>query len=146
MGDLSEALAWGAAASLAMFAFSLIALPVVLIYLPANYFVRRPRKLSWWRGPRPALRLAGIVAKNLAGVVLVIAGVVMLVTPGQGVLSILVGLAMIDFPGKARFEAKLIGRPAVHHAINRIRAKAGRPPLVLPKQTAVNGTDRINVG
>jgi hypothetical protein len=42
---------------------------------------------------------------------------------------------MLDFPGKRRIEAKLIGQPTVLSVINSLRRKRGKPPLVLAPDT-----------
>jgi hypothetical protein len=75
-----------------------------------------------------------LVAKNLCGVVLILAGIVMLVLPGQGILTILVGLICVDFPGKFAFERWAIRRRGVIHSINWLRKKAGREPLMSPDE------------
>ena len=60
-----------------------------------------------------------------------IAGVIMLIGPGQGVLTILIGLILMDIPGKRPLEAKLIKRPIILAAVNNCRAKYNKPPLVM---------------
>ena len=77
--------------------------------------------------------MVGIVAKNISGVVLVFAGILMSLpgVPGQGVLTILMGVMLLDFPGKRRLELKLVSRPKVLRTVNRIRARFDRPPLLL---------------
>jgi len=123
-------LAWLAAASVVGFVGSLIGIPWVLVRLPADYFdTRVPR--HWMTGRHPLLRTAGLVAKNIMGVVFLLAGIAMLVLPGQGVLTILIGISLIDFPGKHRLEARLVSQRLVLNAINTVRQKFGRPPLVL---------------
>jgi len=67
----------------------------------------------------------------IAGVVMGVAGLAMLVLPGQGILTMLIGISLIDFPGKRQLERKLIGQPAVLHTINKVREKFGRPPLTV---------------
>jgi len=52
--------------------------------------------------------------------------------PGQGILTILIGLSLLDFPGKRNLELKLIRLRTVRKAINWIRARAQQPPLELP--------------
>jgi hypothetical protein len=51
--------------------------------------------------------------------------------PGQGVLTILAGVTLIEFPGRHRFVRAIIGRPAVLAAVNRVRSCFGRPPLTV---------------
>jgi hypothetical protein len=55
----------------------------------------------------------------------------MLFLPGQGVLTMLIGISMLDFPGKRKVEAKLIGQPTVLSVINGMRKKFNKPPLLL---------------
>jgi hypothetical protein len=73
-----------------------------------------------------------LVGKNLLGAVLIVAGLLMLVVPGQGLLTIAVGLALTDFPGKFRLERWIVKRPSVWRTINWLRRRAGREPLERP--------------
>ncbi|HSL18073.1 MAG TPA: PGPGW domain-containing protein [Methylomirabilota bacterium] len=120
------------AASLAMFVLSLVVFPLVVISLPPDYFVRERRDPLGKLRRHPVAWAAVMVLKNLAGVALIAAGVAMLVLPGQGLLTILMGLALTNFPGKFTLERRLVRVPSVGRALNRIRAAAGRPPLELP--------------
>jgi hypothetical protein len=70
--------------------------------------------------------------KNLFGAVLVVGGLIMFITPGQGILTLVAGILLLNFPGKRRFEVWLVGRKPVHRAIDWIRRRAGRPPILLP--------------
>ena len=70
--------------------------------------------------------------KNLLGLFLLGAGIVMLLTPGQGLLTILFSLFVLNFPGKRRLELALIRRPALYRAVNALRRLRGKPPLQLP--------------
>jgi hypothetical protein len=81
------------------------------------------------------LRLTYLVLKNLAGTILVLAGAIMLVGPGQGAIAILIGIMLLDFPGKYRLERWVIRQRPVRRAVNWIRVKARRPPLQIPKAT-----------
>ena len=53
----------------------------------------------------------------------------MLVLPGQGLLTIVTGLLLINYPGKYKLEQKLVAVPAVFKALNWIRFKANKPLL-----------------
>lgn len=72
-----------------------------------------------------------LAAKNLLGYLLIVAGIAMLLLPGQGVLTMLLGFIMVDLPGKYRFEQWLVARPLVLRSINMLRRRAGREPLIL---------------
>jgi hypothetical protein len=116
--------------SIVGFIGSLIAIPLILVRLPPNYFdERHPRK--WMENHHPVLRLIGHIFKNVVGFVLVAAGIAMLVLPGQGILTMLIGISLVDFPGKRQLERKLIGQPAVLNTINKVREKFGQPPLTV---------------
>ena len=122
----------GVAVSVVTFVLSLAVVTVVLVKLPANYFhSSHDREFLVHR--HPALRAVGIFAKNLLGLVLVGAGVVMSLpgVPGQGVLTILLGIMLLDFPGKRGLEASIVRRPRVFQAINGVRARFDKPPLYL---------------
>lgn len=78
------------------------------------------------------MKLGFWIARNVLATLFLVAGLVMLVTPGQGVLMILASLWMADFPGKRKMEQRIISLPRVAKTINRLREKAGKPPLELP--------------
>lgn len=119
--------------SVVCFVGTLVAIPFILVRLPPDYFDHRRRR-PWMDGQHPALRLAARIAKNVLGIVFLLAGIAMLVLPGQGLLTMVIGISLMDFPGKRQLERKLIGKPAVLNAINAIRGKLGHPPLHDPSQ------------
>ncbi|HKT35184.1 MAG TPA: PGPGW domain-containing protein [Nitrospira sp.] len=126
----SDTLIWLTALSFVFFIGTLIAIPFILVRLSADYFdVRVPR--PWMENHHPVLRVVGHIVKNAIGAVFVFAGFLMLFLPGQGVLTMIIGISMLDFPGKRKIEAKLIGQPTVLSVINSMRKKYGKPPLVL---------------
>ena len=116
--------------SLVFFVASLIAIPALLVWLPVDFFDERRPRVRFQASP-PIVRISFYIFKNLIGAVFLLAGIAMLVLPGQGVLTILIGLSMLDFPGKRKLERRIVERPAVLKAINSIRAKFGKPPLVV---------------
>ena len=116
--------------SIVFFVGSLIAIPFILVRLPTDFFdIRVPR--PWMEDHHPVLRVMGHLVKNLVGSIFLFAGFLMLFLPGQGILTMLIGVSMLDFPGKRKVEAKLIGQPAVLNAINGMREKFGKPPLII---------------
>jgi hypothetical protein len=128
MNDHRTLFVWLSVASVVMFLGTLAAVPVLVARIPKDYFVRQPSS-GWFVGRHPAVRLAAHLLKNLVGAALLLAGIAMLLLPGQGILTILLGLILIDFPGKRAMELALIRRPKVLGAVNWMRARCGRPPL-----------------
>ena len=109
---------------------SLIAIPLILVRLPADYFdTRTPR--HWMKDHHPLLRLIGLILKNIVGAVLFLGGLAMLFLPGQGLLTMLIGISLMDFPRKRELEAKMVGQPTLFGVINTMRQKFHKPPLSL---------------
>ena len=113
-------------------AVSFAAIAFVMVKIPPAYFSIHHRReflpdRVWY------VRYSAVIAKNVLGVFLVILGIVLSLpgVPGQGILTILLGLIMLDIPGKRPLEAKIIQRPAVLAAVNKLRAKYGKPPLIM---------------
>jgi hypothetical protein len=116
--------------SIVFFIGSLIAIPFILVRLPADFFdIRVPR--PWMEDHHPVLRVMGHLVKNVIGAIFLFAGFLMLFLPGQGVLTMLIGISMLDFPGKRKIEAKMIGQPTVLNVINGMRERFGKPPLII---------------
>ena len=92
---------WLFAISLVMLLVTPAAVGWLIVRLPKDYFTARRRKpFGVARRGIALLRPVIVVAKNLVGVLLVAAGVLMLVVPGQGVLTIVVGRAALGFSGQ----------------------------------------------
>lgn len=121
---------WLAPLSLVLFFGTLLVVPLSIAAIPADYFLRTGSVgINGRFAPR---RILFALLRNLLGLVVVGVGALMLVTPGQGVLTILIGLTLISFPGKRALELRLIRRPGVYGAVNWIRRRAGKPALLLP--------------
>ena len=114
--------------SVMAFVGTLLAIPAILIRLPSDYFQNHHHK-PWFANHHPVVRALGLFIKNILGVIFLLAGIAMLVLPGQGLLTMLLGILFIDFPGKHRLEKKLIQHPKILQAINALREKTGKPPF-----------------
>jgi hypothetical protein len=127
---------WLGALSIVTFLGTLIVVPLLIVRIPADYFLRDQQQLRDGRRQHPVARLSGFVLKNFFGLIFVLVGIAMLVLPGQGILTILIGLMLMNFPGKHTLEQRLVQQPTVLRALNWIRAKANQPALIVPKTTA----------
>ncbi len=121
-------------ASLLILVVTVVAFPIVVAKLPEDYFTRERRNTAAPHRKHPLFWGLVAVAKNLLGAVLILAGLAMLILPGQGALTILVGLALTNFPGKYSVERRIACEPGVGRTLNRVRALAGQPPLQLPEK------------
>jgi len=112
--------------------FSFVSIGVVMVKIPENYFSSHYQQ-DFMPNSRWMVRWGVVILKNILGVFLILLGVVLSLPgiPGQGVLTILLGLIMIDIPGKRPLEAKIIKRPAILSAINKLRARYNKTALVM---------------
>lgn len=136
LSDWQQPLLWASGLSLMALLATLIAVPWVVTRLPRDYFCREERVV--WRntGGEPVfVRILGAL-KNVLGLLLVVLGLIMLLTPGQGILTLLIGLLLMNFPGKYRLERWLVMRQGVLHGLNWLREKRGHPPFDVPLQNA----------
>lgn len=127
---------WIAIGSAVMFVGGILMIPVLVVQIPQDYFLKE-HELEV-RRLHPVLHFLMLIARNLLGIVLIILGIILSVpaVPGQGILTILVGLMVTTIPGKRKFICKIVSIPQVYHGLNRLRARYGHPPLILPSQSA----------
>lgn len=119
---------WLTASSIVTFLLGFVAAPWWVIRLPADYFMRQQSDGSETASAENIFLKLG---RNLLGGFFMAGGLLMLVLPGQGVLLILIGLMLTDFPGKHRIAKWLVARPPVLHSLNWMRRRANRPPLIV---------------
>lgn len=122
-------LAWTGAISVLAFVATLIAIPFLVARIPQNYFMTKTQ--PQYSGARYWLFMGG---KNLLGIFLLTAGILMLVLPGQGILTIVLGLSLLNFPRKRRFIRWLVSKPLVYRPLDWLRRKTHSPPLKLPRR------------
>ncbi len=120
--------------SVITFIGSLLALPLLVSRLPVDYFTDPRRHRSLLRQRSPLAYVALRVVKNLLGWMLILFGILMLVLPGQGLLTIVIGLILSDFPGKFVLERRIAGNPRILGAFNWLRRRGGHPPLLSPAE------------
>jgi len=114
-------LSYLAFASIVFLILSLLLIPKLIARIPHNYFSQsyprtRHKSLS-------IILLLSHLLKNIFGIILIVAGIAMLVLPGQGLLTLFIGLLLLEFPGKYRLERYLISKPAILNSLNWVRRK-----------------------
>ena len=113
--------------SFVLFIGALLLLPVVASKIPSDYFSSESR--TPYAPENIFLYLLYKIVKNILGVLLIFLGIVLLFTPGQELLSILLGTILLDFPGKFRFQRFLIRKKPIIEGLNWLRRLAGVGPL-----------------
>jgi hypothetical protein len=137
LSGFTSSLTWqnvlvGVAIFVVTFLVNLAIVSFILVKIPADYFTKH-HQTKFWSGPKPALHAILVIGKNILGALLVIVGIILSVpgVPGQGLLTILLGIMLLDFPGRRKLELKLLQRQEIVNTINRLRRRFDKPPLEL---------------
>jgi hypothetical protein len=134
---------WIGILSMATLVGTMIIIPILVVRIPADYFKRKKQKPEpCYKNHYGAICFIGLVFKNLFGAIFVLAGMAMLFLPGQGFITILIGIMMLNFPGKFTLEQRIVQQPTVLRAINWIRMKADQPALEVPKLSLIERGDK----
>src|ERR1043165_8593399 len=113
-----SALMWVSIASARACVGSLRAVPKLVARAPADFFTRESVPQQGFG------RLCLRVLRNLIGWVLLLAGIAMLVLPGQGPLMVLLALSLVALPKKRALVRKIVKRPPVWRALCYFRERA----------------------
>jgi hypothetical protein len=126
--DQHRSIVYGIAGSLLLGLLGLIGGTIFVVRMRPDALTKR--RLPWkdGKGPKSA-RAALWLGRNILGWLLIAAGLAMLLLPGPGLVVLLLGLTMADFPGKHRVQLWLFSRRRILGPINRMRKRFGRPPL-----------------
>ena len=127
ISDYNQIIQWAGIVSVFLFFLSLFLLRYVILRLPEDYFIKAS---SFSKSPQ---KIIVRVAKNAVGFLLTICGIILLFTPGQGMITILIGLCLIDLAIVNQFKKKIINNSKVQKALNWIRAKKSVKPFNFPK-------------
>ncbi|CAI8394578.1 MAG: Uncharacterised protein [Porticoccaceae bacterium UBA1117] len=119
--------------SAVVFFASLVSLPWLVAMIPTDYFMSKKRQSSPWKEKFPAIWLFMFIGKNIIGYLMLFAGALMLFLPGQGLLTMVAGLLMVDYPGKFSLERRIALTPSILSKLNWLRSKAKKPPLQTEK-------------
>lgn len=118
---------WLGLISMVIFFFSLLSIKWLVGMIPEDYFIRNGASKT--KSNNPVLWYFVLIFKNLFGYTLIFGGIMMLILPGQGLFTIIIGLLLSNYPGKYKIEKKVIAIPSVLKSINWLRKKTNKPPI-----------------
>jgi hypothetical protein len=121
-------LLYGVGASFLLGFLGLIGATITIVRMRPDALVKEKTKRTTGGGGKGG-RAALHIGKNIAGWLLILAGLAMLILPGPGLVVILLGLTLADFPGKRRIQLWIFSRKRILGPINRLRKRFHRPPL-----------------
>ena len=125
---------WSLLISAITFVGTLLIVPALVCRIPVDYFSHTRREPTAWVEHHPIIRMILLIAKNLFGYVVILMGIAMLVLPGQGLLTIIIGLMLINFPGKYHLERWLVSRKPILRSANWLRKKNGYEALIVNEE------------
>ena len=128
-GDYYDFFFWLGIVSSVIFLVSLLSIGWLVSLIPSDYFINR--KESKFKLNYPVAWIVSAVIKNIFGYILIFGGILMLILPGQGLLTIFIGLMLSNYPGKYSIEKKIIATPKILKSINWLRKKSDEPPLIV---------------
>tara|TARA_B100000945_G_C20335488_1_gene574636 strand:- start:61 stop:486 length:426 start_codon:yes stop_codon:yes gene_type:complete len=120
---------WLGILSSIIFLASLLSIGWLVSLIPSDYFVNR--KESKFKLNYPAAWIVSTIIKNIFGYILILGGILMLILPGQGLITIFIGLMLSNYPGKYSIEKRVIATPKILKSINWLRKKSNEPPLIV---------------
>ena len=129
LGEYRYLVEWAGLVSVVTFVGSLILVPLIISRLPEDYFVRHQQELARRFVLHPVRARLVQVVRNCFGLIFFLAGVAMLVLPGQGIITIVIGISLLDLPRKHALLDALVRRPGVRRVLNWIRAKENKAPF-----------------
>jgi hypothetical protein len=119
--------------SVLTFLGTLLIIPVIVIFLPEDYFIKYGHKHNYLFNKHPVLRYFVLIIKNVFGVFFIALGIILLFLPGQGILTIFVGILLIDFPKKKALIIYFVKKEKIHKAINKLRIRYNKPEFIIPE-------------
>ena len=128
-GDYYDFFFWLGIVSSLIFLISLLSIGWLVSLIPSDYFINR--KESKFKLNYPVAWIVSTIIKNIFGYILILGGILMLILPGQGLLTIFIGLMLSNYPGKYKIEKKIIAIPRIFKTINWLRKKSDEPPLIV---------------
>ncbi len=112
--------------SIVTFTLSVIGFPWLVARLPEDCF-QHPDKKKDSSDPGKTSHIFIVVLKNILGLFFFGAGIIMLFLPGQGIISILIGLG--HFPYKQHILYKTTRPKTIQGSLDWLRKKTGKHPF-----------------
>ena len=122
---------WISIGSIISFFGSLIIIPRLIINLPPDFFLKRKKSVSVKQ--IVVFRVTFFLLKNFLGFLLLLCGILMLFIPGQGLLTMFLGLVLLDFPGKYKLQLYCLKVRPVRRSLNWIRRKYEKEAFIFPE-------------
>lgn len=115
--------------SIVTFAISIICIPLLVARLPRDYFKRAPQRSATTQRRVTSGYLLLLIVRNIAGLALLLAGIAMLFLPGQGIITMIIGLVIMQVPFKRKLIYRMTRPLSVRHGLDWLRTRMKREPF-----------------
>ncbi|AGF78785.1 Putative transmembrane protein (PGPGW) [Desulfocapsa sulfexigens DSM 10523] len=112
--------------STATFFLSLLIIPWIIGMLDKDFFIHLHEHKKK-EDEHPVIFILLRTLRYFLGFILFLSGILMLFLPGQGILTIILGISLLDFPGKRALTDRLLSYRPVQKGLNWIRKKENKP-------------------
>ncbi len=116
------------------FFLSLLIIPLVIQRLDTDFFIHLHEHTKK-EDEHPMTFILLRALRYLLGSVLIVAGLLMLFLPGQGIITTILGISLLDFPGKKMLTDKIVGFHSVQNGLNWVRKKGNKPDFSFTHST-----------
>jgi hypothetical protein len=116
--------------SILFFLLSISLIPWAIGRLPYDFFIESLPSKPAFSLRHQIKNVPLIIFRNLLGLLFLAAGIIMLFTPGQGLLSIILGFSIMVFPGKKKLLSSLVKYSSIRTSLNWIRKKTNTEPFI----------------
>ncbi len=134
LATYGQTLTWLAIVSTITFFLSLLIIPLIINRLKDDFFLHlhEHKKLE---DQHPVIFILLRIMRYSLGSLLLFAGILMLFLPGQGLLTIILGISLLDFPGRKKAIDALIHLHPIQRGLNWIREKGDKKPFSFPDES-----------
>jgi len=121
---------WLGSISVFMFLGFLLAIPILILRLPTDYFLNQATPNHKKDKTMSISRRIYVILKNVLGIVFILAGIALFFLPGQGIITLLIGISLLNIPGKHHLFLIIFKQKRVLRSMNRLRARFNKPAFL----------------
>ncbi len=129
LDNYGSIITWLGIVSTVTFFLSLLIIPWIICKLKNDFFLHlhEHKKME---DQHPVIFILLRILRYSFGAILLLSGILMIFLPGQGLLTIILGISLLDFPGKQKAFDGILHLHPVQNGLNWIREKGAKSPFL----------------
>ena len=121
---------WMGLLSALIFIGFLVATPIIIIHLPSDFFHKRMAPLHE-NAHLSVFKICYLIVKNFFNAALVSVGIALIFLPGQGIFAIVIGVSLMNIPGKHKMMCRIVRTKWLMRSLNRFRFRFNKPAFIV---------------